>query len=267
MSSSVTPATTRIDSSGRLPRNFRGAVSRVFCDELTLTLGDSRRRSIDRGPIRSRLGNVVISHGFLNREWPQKELDGLIARESDGTKVILPVWHDISADEVRSFSRILAGRVATRSSAGLERTGGGIATAIKAGRPGTFRPAGNGLRARADRRTDLARLVRGLDPAHCRGGDRAAAATGRRGRGTGAPRFGSIDDDRRAGGAEQFDRPGTHRPDFVSGLEDIAPGDRLPDTIDPDHRARSAAPPDDRLTRELRPDFCLHRHTRRIDRL
>jgi hypothetical protein len=64
---------------------------RVWFDEFTLTVGDSIRRSIDSGLARSRYGIVVISPDFLQKEWPQKELDGLVAREIDGVKAILPV--------------------------------------------------------------------------------------------------------------------------------------------------------------------------------
>lgn len=56
---------------------------RVWYDDFTLTVGDSLRRSIDRGLARSRYGIVVISPDFLKKEWPQKELDGLVAREVD----------------------------------------------------------------------------------------------------------------------------------------------------------------------------------------
>ena len=101
----------------------------VWFDELTLKVGDSLRRSIDRGLASSRFGIVVISPHFLSKEWPQKELDGLTAREADGTKVILPVWHDLSADQVRRYSPTLADRVATRSSDGLPRV---VADLVKA---------------------------------------------------------------------------------------------------------------------------------------
>ena len=105
----------------------------VWFDELTLRLGDSLRRSIDHGLARSRFGVVVVSPNFLNKEWPQKELDGLVAREVEGAKVILPVWHNISADEIRSCSPMLADRLATRSNAGLERVVEDITAAIEAG--------------------------------------------------------------------------------------------------------------------------------------
>ena len=74
---------------------------RVLNGHLTLTVGDSLRRSIDRGLARSRYGIVVISPDFLKKEWPQKELDGLVAREVEGIKVILPVWHNIGEPQIR----------------------------------------------------------------------------------------------------------------------------------------------------------------------
>ena len=94
---------------------------KVWYDELTLTVGDSLRRSIDRGLAHSRYGIVVISPNFLRKEWPQKELDGLAALEVNGRKVILPVWHQIDAITVRKYSPILADRVATTSQKGIEQ--------------------------------------------------------------------------------------------------------------------------------------------------
>lgn len=94
---------------------------KVWYDELTLTLGDSLRRSIDRGLAHSRYGIVVISPNFLRKEWPQKELDGLAALEVNGRKVILPVWHQIDVSGVREYSPTLADRVATSSEKGIEK--------------------------------------------------------------------------------------------------------------------------------------------------
>jgi hypothetical protein len=93
---------------------------RVWYDEFTLTVGDSLRRSIDRGLAGSRYGIVVISPAFLNSEWPQKELDGLVGREVDGRKVILPVWHNIDDKTVRRSSPLLADRLATSTAKGID---------------------------------------------------------------------------------------------------------------------------------------------------
>jgi hypothetical protein len=93
---------------------------KVWFDEFSLNVGDSLRRSIDMGLARSRFGIVVISPNFLKKEWPQKELDGLVAREIGGMKVILPIWHNISADRVREASPMLADKVAASSDRGLD---------------------------------------------------------------------------------------------------------------------------------------------------
>jgi len=91
---------------------------RVWFDEMTLKVGDSLRRSIDRGLAKSRFGVVVVSKAFLSKEWPQRELDGLVAREGDGQKVILPIWHEVTAADVRKCSPTLADRLAVPSSRG-----------------------------------------------------------------------------------------------------------------------------------------------------
>lgn len=89
---------------------------RVWYDESTLRVGDSLRRKIDHGLARSRYGIVVLSSAFFVKNWPQYELDGMVAREMEGRKVILPIWHKVSKSEVLSFSPALADKVAINSS-------------------------------------------------------------------------------------------------------------------------------------------------------
>jgi hypothetical protein len=43
-----------------------------------------------------------------------------MSKEVAGAKVILPVWHDITFEEVREYSPMLSGRVAAKSSEGLD---------------------------------------------------------------------------------------------------------------------------------------------------
>ncbi len=93
---------------------------RVWFDELSLSIGDVLSRSIDKGLARSRFGVVVLSRSFFDKHWPERELSGLTARERDGKKVILPVWHQIREAEVRNWSPTLADRVAARTEDGLE---------------------------------------------------------------------------------------------------------------------------------------------------
>ena len=63
---------------------------------------------------------MVFSPQFFEKQWPKNELSGLVTREINGTKVVLPVWHNIHADGVRKASPILADRYATSSNKGLE---------------------------------------------------------------------------------------------------------------------------------------------------
>lgn len=104
---------------------------RVWYDEFTLKLGDSLRRSIDRGLAASRFGIVVLSHSFFSKEWPQRELDGLVAKEITSGKVILPVWHNITKEEVASYSPILADRLAVQSDKGIAHVVAQILAAVR----------------------------------------------------------------------------------------------------------------------------------------
>lgn len=88
----------------------------VWYDETSLKLGDSLRESIDKGLVNSRYGVVVLSTAFFAKNWPQYELNGMVAREMNGVKVILPIWHKVSKDEVLGFSPTLADKVALNSS-------------------------------------------------------------------------------------------------------------------------------------------------------
>lgn len=104
---------------------------RVWFDELSLTLGDSLRRKIDQGLAESRFGLVVLSKAFFSKEWPKRELDGLVAREIGEFKVILPVWHGVTHADVCQFSPTLADKLAANTGDGLKTIGARIANAIK----------------------------------------------------------------------------------------------------------------------------------------
>jgi formylglycine-generating enzyme required for sulfatase activity len=93
---------------------------RVWYDEFTLRVGDTLLRSIDHGLANSRYGVVILSPDFLAKEWAQKELAALAAKEVSGQKVILPVWHNITAEQIKEYSPTLADRLVAGSDRGLE---------------------------------------------------------------------------------------------------------------------------------------------------
>lgn len=89
----------------------------VWYDEFALRVGDSLHRKIDAGLSTSRFGVVVLSPNFFAKNWPQYELDGMVTREMTGTEqIILPIWHNVSRDEVVSYSPSLADKLALKSS-------------------------------------------------------------------------------------------------------------------------------------------------------
>jgi hypothetical protein len=102
-----------------LAEALRAEGLRVWYDEFTLRVGDGLRRSIDKGLASSKFGAVVISPSFFAKEWPQRELDGLVAKEIGERRIILPVWHNVSLEDVREHSITLADRIAANSAEGI----------------------------------------------------------------------------------------------------------------------------------------------------
>jgi len=88
----------------------------VWYDEFSLKVGDSLRGTIDRGLRLSRFGVLILSKNFFAKNWPQYELNGLVSREIEGNKVLLPVWHGVTKKQVEHFSAPLSDRVAVSTS-------------------------------------------------------------------------------------------------------------------------------------------------------
>jgi hypothetical protein len=87
----------------------------IWYDEFSLTVGDSLHESIERGLSGSRFGIVVFSPAFFSKRWTRAELNGLFSKQILGQKVILPIWHNVSATDVLEEYPILADIVAIKS--------------------------------------------------------------------------------------------------------------------------------------------------------
>lgn len=92
---------------------------KVWFDESELKIGDRLHKSIDKGIANSGYGIVILSENFFKKDWPQRELEGLVAKEYEGRKIILPVWHKVDAAFIRSKSILLAGILGVPSSKGI----------------------------------------------------------------------------------------------------------------------------------------------------
>lgn len=53
-----------------------------------------------------------MSRSYIGKYWTNYELEGLFQRESNGGKLILPIWRNITKQEVQNFSPSLAGKMA-----------------------------------------------------------------------------------------------------------------------------------------------------------
>ncbi len=95
-----------------IAENLRSKGFKIWFDEFELKLGDSLRKSIDHGLVNSKYGVVILSKSFFEKKWTEYELNGLVAREIDGRKVILPIWYKITREDVLSYSPTLADKIA-----------------------------------------------------------------------------------------------------------------------------------------------------------
>ena len=98
-----------------LAHALREAVLTVWYDEFELRIGNSLRQKIDAGTARSRFGIVVLSKPFFAKGWSSYELDGLVTMSVSRKQVLLPLWHEISKDDVVAASPSLADKVALRT--------------------------------------------------------------------------------------------------------------------------------------------------------
>jgi hypothetical protein len=93
---------------------------KIWYDEFSLSYGDSLSGSIDYGLSKSDYGIVILSKRFFQKKWPRRELNALISKQVRKNKrIILPIWHDISEQEIAKYSDIMADSYAAKSSEGI----------------------------------------------------------------------------------------------------------------------------------------------------
>jgi hypothetical protein len=76
--------------------------------------------SIDLGLRKSKFGVVILSQAFFRKDWPQRELRALAQKQTATRNVILPIWHDVTVEEVRDHFLLLADVVALKWSDGIQ---------------------------------------------------------------------------------------------------------------------------------------------------
>ncbi|BAZ27056.1 hypothetical protein NIES4073_79720 [Kalymmatonema gypsitolerans NIES-4073] len=92
----------------------------VWYDEFSLSWGDNLSSSIDKGISQSKFGIIVLSRNFFKKTWTKRELETFVSKEVTSGKVILPIWHQVSREDVLAFSPTLADKLALKSSQGID---------------------------------------------------------------------------------------------------------------------------------------------------
>jgi hypothetical protein len=106
----------------------------VWLDEIELKIGHSLRRKIDQGIRASRFATVIFSASFFAKGWTQYELDGIVTKSVAGEQNLLPIWHNVTKDEVMAHSPSLADKVArSTATSTIAEIAGEIASVVKGG--------------------------------------------------------------------------------------------------------------------------------------
>lgn len=93
---------------------------KIWYDEFVLRVGDSLMERIDYGLANSTTGLFVLSHTFMHKPWPKRELAGLTARQLSDATMLIPIWHEIEFSDVLRFSPPLADIKALHSKDGVD---------------------------------------------------------------------------------------------------------------------------------------------------
>lgn len=92
----------------------------IWFDEFELRPGDLLSNSIDLGLHRSHAGIVVLSTAFFKKKWTRDELGALQVQRIDDRKLIIPIWYQVTRNQVAEFSPFLANVIAIDATPGVD---------------------------------------------------------------------------------------------------------------------------------------------------
>ncbi len=98
-----------------LVNHLEKAQVKVWYSGQELRVGSSIEEIIKQGLNKSRYGVTILSKNYFIKDWPQREFHALWGRSDS---FIIPVWHNVDMEEVKSFDAFLADRWAIESHRG-----------------------------------------------------------------------------------------------------------------------------------------------------
>lgn len=105
----------------------------VWYDEYSLKMGDNLREKIEDGIREAPYCILILSKNFLsNEKWAKSEFETIFMKELYEKKnIIIPIWHDISEDELYNYCPKLLNRLGGKSSEGIDELAKKIASILK----------------------------------------------------------------------------------------------------------------------------------------
>jgi hypothetical protein len=85
---------------------------RIWYAPVSLEPGTKLLQSIEQGMIDSTYGILLLSCSYIAKPWPKFEYDTLMRRHIEQEEKIIPIWLNITKDQIESFSPALSGIVA-----------------------------------------------------------------------------------------------------------------------------------------------------------
>jgi hypothetical protein len=112
----------KVSIAGPLAIQLQKFMCPVWYDEFSLKVGDSLRKGIEAGLKECPKCILLLTPNFLaNGGWGKREYDSIFTRELvENQQVILPVWADVTVEDIYRYSPILADRLAVDWSLGVE---------------------------------------------------------------------------------------------------------------------------------------------------
>jgi hypothetical protein len=95
---------------------WKHGVFSIWFDEISIQPSSSVSKSIGKGILNSRYILVAITPNYLKKYWTDEELHTAISLK----KTIVPIWGDVSQEEVSRFSPLIADKAALSFSDGLD---------------------------------------------------------------------------------------------------------------------------------------------------
>jgi len=104
----------------------------VWIDQAMIKVGDTLLAKIEEGLRSCRYAIVLVSPEFFQKHWTKTELAALATlQELRGRKVMLPVWHQITKEEVAKHSLILASIFSLTTANGIDSVAAAIAEVLR----------------------------------------------------------------------------------------------------------------------------------------